>query len=315
LLSRPVAATKIISMFRRAIERKRFKKLIASVPHIIKVSLLDAFGLKSGLFLTDPDVYIIANVVVGGLDKPLCLSASKSKIISGCSPAWNEVLRLTSSANDHVTLNLFSKGLLTVDTFLGQAVIDMSEHVSLFTRTSSQEDGNLRMLMLNLPFSAPVFPVYNSEGARINVALVGQGHIRLQLRVPSIHENVCGWFWNITSSYFGATSGDKVWVVLCDGFLFCYDNTFEITLLRKIDCRCIRTVENVVYDKLEIPLEGLKIKLTEEESLLWGWATDNTRVKEIWTTALRCVHHSTPKPVKTKVTVTKLKTDDEGWDF
>lgn len=280
--------------------------------------------------------------MVGGLDKPFCFSASKSHIITGCSPAWNEVLRLTSSGTEHVTLNLFSKSLFATDTFLGQAVIDMSEHLSLFTRPLSQEDGNLGMLMLTLPFSAPVFPVYTSEGAKVKVAHVGQGHIRLQLRIPSINENACGWFWNITSSYFGAISGDKVWVVLCDGYLFCYDNTFEATLIRKIDCRRILTVENVVYDKLEIPLEGLKIQLNEKEQLLWGWATDSTRVKEIWTRVLRrWLIHSTTKPVKentsgiastlsaipikTKdkkttpskatVTATKFKTDDEEWDF
>jgi hypothetical protein len=312
-MSRPDAATKIGSIFRGALERKRYRKFLANVPHIVKITILDAFGLSGagGFVVTSaPDAYVVVNTILGGRDKPTCFSASKSKIVTGYSPVWNEDLRLTSSGIEHVTFNIFSKSVFGTDIFLGQAFIDLSEYSSLFT--GHREGSGLAALTLNLPISAPKFPVYSSEGARLKAGQVGQGNIRFQLSIAPVHENTCSWFWNIKSSYFGAVSGDKIWVVLYGGILHCYDNTFEATLLRKIDCRRVISVEEVVYDKLEIKLDGLKIRLTQGENLLWGWSTDTAKVRRIWVRALLSRNNpslhegESPSPVRS-ITSTPVK--------
>jgi hypothetical protein len=95
-----------------------------------------------------------------------------------------------------------------------------------------------------------------------------QGTIRVILTIPPIHSNLAGPFWNIKSSFFGALTGEKIWVVLVDGILYCYDTPFETTLLRKIDVKRVMKLEAVVYDKLDIKIDGVTIRLSSGESLL-----------------------------------------------
>jgi hypothetical protein len=57
-------------------------------------------------------------------------------------------------------------------------------------------------------------------------------------------------------------------VVLSDNILFCYDSPFETTLLRKIDCKRIIKLEAVVYDKSEIKLDGVTVRLSSGETLV-----------------------------------------------
>jgi hypothetical protein len=55
----------------------------------------------------------------------------------------------------------------------------------------------------------------------------------------------------------------KVWVMLCGEALFIFDSPYEAMLLRKLDLELIESIEEVIYDKLEIALEGLEFKLSQ----------------------------------------------------
>ena len=286
MAAKSAAATIIATALRGALERTRFYRQLASGPHIVRVTLLEAKSIKGTLgFMAEaaPDAYVLANLLLGGREKASHCSVSRSRSALGYSPTWNEELRLTSSGNssgmEHVTLNLFSKNVLTGDTFLGQAVIDLGGHPELFDPTKT------RVLSVTVPIKAASFPIFALDGTKTKASSsAGQGTIKVVIHVPRIFENICGYFWNIKSSFFGAVSGEKIWVVMFNKSLFCYDSPLEAKLLRKIDCKSIAHIEESAYDKLEMTLEVVKITLSSasEENLLWGWAADSQKIRRIW---------------------------------
>jgi hypothetical protein len=84
-------------------------------------------------------------------------------------------------------------------------------------------------------------------------------------------------FTNIRTNLFGNVAGEKMWIVLNKGELFCYDNRFERTLIRKLSCKSIEDIQEIMCDKLEIKFESLSITLLPEsnshvgENIIWGW--------------------------------------------
>ena len=107
----------------------------------------------------------------------------------------------------------------------------------------------------------------------------------MQVKIPSIYSNMCGWFTDIKSNFFGSVGGSKIWVVLCHGEIFCYDSPYEGTLVRRFLCKEITDITESMCDKLEIKFETITIKLLRcgdppvEDLLTWGWSGDSTKIK------------------------------------
>ena len=92
-------------------------------------------------------------------------------------------------------------------------------------------------------------------------------------------ENICGWFWDIKSSIISGFYGEKIWVVLNDRMLYCYNNPYDGLLKCKIDGNKIIDIIECRFDKLEIPLEGILLKMVVDQEaiireyyeIMWGW--------------------------------------------
>ena len=104
---------------------------------------------------------------------------------------------------------------------------------------------------------------------------------------------MCGWFWELKTSFFGEISGEKIWVVLHDNMLHVYDSINEINLIEKIDCHDIADIEEKVFNKLEISMQELTIKFKNKNrgDLLWAWGEDASKVKGLWRRSLVRNHH------------------------
>ena len=113
-----------------------------------------------------------------------------------------------------------------------------------------------------------------------------------------------GWFWDIHSDIngfgFQDISGTKMWVVLSGRKLFIYDNPYDNILKKTIDATDIMDMVESTYDKLEIKVEGVIIKMLKSDAfgikvpceLMWAWGDDGSKVKVLWRRALISHHHA-----------------------
>ena len=109
---------------------------------------------------------------------------------------------------------------------------------------------------------------------------------------------MCGYFREVRSGFFGDIIGVKIWVELVNGVLTCYDSPFGGTVVSTIECKSIADIEEIVFDKLEIAIEAIKISLLNPDpnlpntELIWGWADDRAKFKGLWRKALITNHGS-----------------------
>jgi C2 domain len=251
------------------IGRKVVQRKLKNIPHVIEINIASARDLPS---VYKPTAYVIVNSIKTNSRRQSCSSSTTSKPTKEATtnPEWNEKIRLTLHGTGVITLNVFSKNLFTADTFLGQAVINLNDYNGMY---------NGKEFELTLPLKDKAFPVFDDIGAQLTTREVpdSKGTIRLKIKIPSIYGNICGWFWEIKSSFFGAITGEKMWVVLNDGVLYCYDSPFEFQKLHQFLCSNIVEIEEVVYDKLEIVMDGLTIKVHHggnDVKYIWAWGDD-----------------------------------------
>jgi len=151
-------------------------------------------------------------------------------------------------------------------------------------------DGNVHNLKLNI--GPAKLPVYDENGGvlKINNQNVG-GYVEVSITVPNIYENMCGWFWNITESFFDV-NGEKMWVVLRDGHMSCWDTPFVNREICKVDCKKILKIEEKSFDKLacKITMHGLGITVDGSGELYWAWGDDAKSTKGLWKKAFT-THH------------------------
>ena len=115
--------------------------------------------------------------------------------------------------------------------------------------------------------------------------------ISISLKFPSIFSNLCGWFWRITKSFFGAT-GDKIWLVLHDEMIYCYESPYSLHKGAKSSHSCSE-IEDIVGLKesttyfespiMEISFRGSSIY---SNSLILAWGDDTSIRKGLWKQAL-----------------------------
>ena len=115
------SANKICNLIRGFLARRKTKTLFLNIPHVLKLSIHNAEKLKLPSSSV-PDAYVRVNIVTGGIKAPSCYNTAKTKVISNANPQWNEDLRLSTTGLAHLVLNVFSKSVLSGDTFLGQVV-------------------------------------------------------------------------------------------------------------------------------------------------------------------------------------------------
>jgi hypothetical protein len=195
---------------------------------------------------------------------------------------------LTTNGQGYIVVNVFSRGsVFTGDAFLGQAIVDMKLYPEIYKEVR---------VTLTVPMKPADFPIFAEDGKPIKVSDVKpQGQISLSFEVPSVYSNMCGWFTSMTKTFFSDIDGENVWVVLYLGEILCYDTPFQGVLRRKFSCKKIVNIEEIMFDKLEIPVEALRLTLSppedgsskEEEEIIWGWKKDGGKYKGMWRRALK----------------------------
>ena len=311
---------KIQAVARGYIARKHIKKKIRSIPHVILVhvdyaedlaanndllgtlalclSLLFYFlslFLMSFFFLSlgsKPDVYVILNTFKKSKSKNsklVLFTVSETRTIrDNTFPVFDEDLRMCVIDSGILTFSVLSRHTYGADTFLGQAVIDMSSQADAYKGLKKK----IRCML-----SQATYPIHNSSGLEMNLTVENpQGSITFSLQVPSIFENMCGYFWEISSDFFGGVRGNKIWVVLHEKNLFCYSNQHDAVAQKTVNCKTIMDIHEHVYDRMEIPIDGIIIKIEREvfegsgsfelAELMWGWGDDVQQNKGLWRRAL-----------------------------
>jgi hypothetical protein len=289
--------------------RKRFKSMLMNVPHIFDINLLyaenlmkttDLFtpsplkqrrpsmiaGFMSNFGSDIPDAYVIVNTIRtedmnssqgDNGSKNSCHSTSKSSVAgASLSPTWNEHLRLTMSGSGFLVFNVFSKSVLSEDIFLGQLEIEIKNHPDLYLGHEKE---------FNLPLHSAIHPVYNKDGTIIEVPDVdSQGSLTFCINIPSIYNNMCGWWFDIRVNLFDV-SGEKIWVVLHDNIFYVYDSPLENVLYRSVDGASIVSLKRTKY-KLELEMECIELTLTGGEFIRWAWGNDKSKYRGLWIRAL-----------------------------
>ena len=318
-LSRDVAIIRVQKFMRDFIKRRNFEKKQASSLHVVRFRIIDGKNLflKGFSFFTSvPDAYVVINTLVRSKKKFKPVTVARSSIAYQSNhPQWNEDLELNVGCTGVIVCSVFSSSLYG-DSFLGQASINTSQHPELYANCSNG-------VILQIPLQTiPVYPIYStSSGQEIKVVAtsensVGSTHpplISIAMHAPKMVGNVCGWFTEMQSGFLGTVVGTKIWVVLCDGIVSCYESPNMTNLLRRIECKYVIDVKESVYSSLEIRIEVIHIQLGPPVSLdvgselVWAWAFDTESHKERWFRAFKCTHgsgYSLPAPSYSCVTLT-----------
>ena len=297
------AATIIAARIRGALARKRLMKNILDVPHIVLVKVHGAkhlmkvgevfspnstkqrrpsvlAGFMSNFGTGLPDAFVLVNGLRNRTSSDKvnpCYSTAKTLVVAGSvDPQWEEELRLSMVGTGFLVLNVFSKGVMSEDIFLGQAHVDLKDHQRdlLAGRIVRLDDVSV---------SFGVHKVFNQTGSEIEVPdIEPHGTISISISIPSVYLNMCGAMYDIQTNLIGAVSGEAMWVVLCEDTLYCYDNQYEQVLHRQIARSEIASVTEIEIKKLEIAMSGIHLKLRSGELLEWAWGNDARSTKGMW---------------------------------
>ena len=106
-----------------------------------------------------------------------------------------------------LTLNVMSRHTIGPDTLIGQCILSVAQMQQLYSG---------KKLHISLPIQQLQHVVYDTSGGalKLSPAPSPMGWLSLSVNIPSIYENMCGWFWDIKSNMLGVIYGEKVWVVL-----------------------------------------------------------------------------------------------------
>jgi len=178
----------------------------------------------------------------------------------------------------YISINIFSKSAIAEDIFLGQAVINLNHYPELYRHKSVE---------VSVPVQFATQKVFSSTGDEIQIPYIENGgSVIVNINIPSIFLNMCGWFYDITTTFYGTITWDKIWVILCNYKFYCYDTPYERVEHMIFDVNHIISIEEVNYDKMKLPLRGLEIKLSSGKILSWAWASYEMSIKGLWYRAL-----------------------------
>ena len=200
-----------------------------------------------------------------------------------------------SGENGYVVLNVMSRAALTGDSFVGQAVVDLSQLMEDFEQQTPGEE-----FTLELPLSGKLFfNLYNIIGEECEsqpVEREDKGSVKIRLSMPSPFSNMCGWFYEVSTSIFGVIDRQKIWVVLHRNnankwFVLSYDSKFsgDAGLKRTIDVDMIIAVEQ------KMPASGMEDGALEmvvgssNEIVTWAFGEESREFRGMW---VRCLSRS-----------------------
>ena len=226
-----------------------------------------------------PEIIIIANVFVISNKRPLIYSVSKCKptLTKAKSYSYEEII-LSSIASSLLTINIIGSNKSGQEVLIGQVYLDIAKNEDIYKKDLNQ---------FTFSCGDMSHPVYNIGGKLYTFSKnVRSGTVSLSINIPYMFNNICGSFWEIQENFLGSIKGLKIWVVIRDKILYCYDSQYENKLIKKIECKNISDVTKSVYDKIEIKIEIIVIKYIDENfkenKLLWAWGGDITKYKGIW---------------------------------
>lgn len=248
----------------------------------------DGLMMSSGY---KPDTYVVASVVKkNSKGEEYCCSGARTNAVNGStSPLYDDTVTMTFSGAPKLVFNIMSCHMIGGDTFLGQAVVDMAHQRHI-------NDGKPHKFTLSL--GPMILPVFDCKGRKLSLTSVdATGTLEVAFSVPSVYDNMAGWFWNIRSGLglFGNdVDGDKVWVILQNDTMKCWDSPFENKLLFTVDCTQIVNLEEKVFDKLacNIAMDGIGISRKTEPELYWAWGGDSGKIRGLWNRVFKKHHHS-----------------------
>jgi len=196
-----------------------------------------------------------------------------------------------------LVINVMSKHTIGGDSIVGQAVIQLDKNKELYK-------GEKKVFKLPLQaFSSTDSPkVYDTTGTAVslpNSPAPEKSIVSITVSIPSIYENMCGWFYDIHTEFnsFGFLdhAGSKMWVVLREKMLYCYDNPFDSVVKKTYDTHDVTDIIETEIDKLEIKMPGMIIKFNVKgvcSELTWAWGDDASKSKGLWRRALIRHHHA-----------------------
>ena len=257
------------------------------VPHTIYLHIKQATDLPSsgGIFSREPNAYVLLNGIKVREKKKPCMGASVTAVApQTCNPHFHEDCCLSMKGDGVITMSVFSQNTMSSPTFLGQAVIYLSEHPELY-----KEGGSA--VTLTLPLTGVKYTIYSmDDGRSMQVAdnPNPQGSVTITFKVPTVYSNITGWFRQINEGPFGITN-EKIYVRVAGGKIEVSESPYSKGTKRIINCKSIRNFEEISYDGLEIVIDALRITMHPlsdvdliPEQLIWAWADDKFKLRQKW---------------------------------
>ena len=225
------------------------------------------------------------NAIRNSKHRKTCASSVEStgmNVSSNGVVTWQQNLRLTLGGSGYVTLNVFSQNMFSANTFLGQVSIDLDAHREIYAGKNHE---------LTMKLRHDELPVFNKIGAAVSVdanrASILTGDITFSVTVPDIKKNLCGWWWEIKSTFLGTVSGEKIWVVVHRGIVYCYEGPFEGRLLKQFDVCDIVDMRAPDYNQsTNDDMDAVSIILKDGKKFDWAWFEDQIENKGLWKQAL-----------------------------
>jgi hypothetical protein len=268
------------------------------LPHVVIVKILSVENITTGnggmLGLTVVDnsnPYVIMNVIS---ESSCCMGSATSRVVDRSSTVhWDQALTMSVSPTDRLVINVVGWNNVVFHEFLGQAVVDFSSN---FHEITSIFNGG--KLELELPLLPRVHPVYDSNGNIFSPteSQKPSGTLNVEISAPALSSSMCGFLIYQNTSVWGAVISERVWVVLVNDFLYCYDNPYGgDSVLRKL-YNCTSTLDVVsidgpVFNKSDGTSCGFKLTVSgSDDPLIFGCISSLPGKAEVerqlWITAL-----------------------------
>lgn len=277
--------------------RRRYRLIRRQIPHVIIVFLKSVNGMRgstAGFFHSTPRPYVIINTLKTskkpGTTDEQCVATTRSKVASTSADVstWDEELQICMRGEGHLALTVMSSQSVTNEAFLGQVLVDLRKCPQLYEK---------KPLVFTQPCADLSSKVYGIDGAigpiQNSPYRVEKSALTFSLHVPPIQQNISGFFWEESVSFFtGVISHNKLWVILLYENLYLYNAPAgrEQELINTISCKNIsRLTDTASTHPLKKSLQGaakvdaIKIDfINGDASLTLTWGDDSAEYRGLW---------------------------------
>ena len=280
------AAVRIQKHFRGLLASKSMHEKKAGVPHsvVIEVVRAEEIALNDDLLASSPDTFVVATVArTRPNGKQYCFSAGKTDIVRGdVNPVYNQEISPSAFGTDYkLVFNVFSSHTLSADSLKGQAILNVHSYNHL-------DNGKKHKFRLQL--RSPTEIVYDASGnelEKVHISTKVSGELELHLSIPPIHRSCNGWFFKINKSIIGNVSGKKIWAVLREDCILCYDDPFCQKLYFVLNLQEAIKIAPKSFFLEKIETTGIEITMKGTESVYLAWGDDSNTIKGLWFQALK----------------------------